>query len=110
MVEKTKKGPKEIESFIFFFLHKISMKESNAPVKNAMYRAKTIFGKPRNKPIRKTSFTSPKPIPLPLVIKKINRKKTNAPRPARTEFRIKNWVVARTEFRIKKIRENKIKG
>ena len=53
---------------------------TNAPVKKAKYRAKIIFGKPNISPSKNESFTSPKPMPLPLVIKNNIRKKEKAPR------------------------------
>lgn len=43
------------------------MRETKAPVKNAMYSAATIFGKPSNKPIKPANLTSPNPIPRPRV-------------------------------------------
>lgn len=66
------------------------MSEINAPVKNAAYKPMIIFGKPKTKPIKKDSLTSPKPIPFPLVTIKIKRKKTKAPKADSIEFRIKN--------------------
>ena len=57
------------------------MEPIKAPVKNAKYKAARILGKPKNKPKRKASFTSPKPIPLPFVIKNNTRKKIKAPIP-----------------------------
>ena len=76
-----KNGPKGIVSFMdFFFLHKISMIPKNAPVKKAKYKARIILGKPNIRPNKNASFTSPNPIPLPLVIKNSIRKKAHAPR------------------------------
>ena len=56
---------------------------TNAPVKKAKYNAKIIFGKPKISPSKTESFTSPKPMPLPLVIKNNIRKKEKAPRAER---------------------------
>ena len=50
-----------------------------APVKKAKYKARIILGKPNISPNKNESFTSPKPIPLPLVIKNNIRKKVKAP-------------------------------
>ena len=86
----TKKGPKGIVSLMdAFFLHRISMRPINAPVKKAKYKESSIFGKPKINPKRKASFTSPKPIPLPPV--KINKIRKNKKAPtADTKFKIKN--------------------
>jgi hypothetical protein len=45
-----------------------------APVKNAMYKASSAPKGPSTNPISKANFTSPKPIPLPLVSKNIAKK------------------------------------
>lgn len=55
------------------------MKPINPPVKNATYRANAIPGKPKKRPKRKDNFTSPKPIPFPLVNRKIIKKNAKAP-------------------------------
>ncbi|PIP75059.1 MAG: hypothetical protein CO135_03210 [Candidatus Levybacteria bacterium CG_4_9_14_3_um_filter_35_16] len=55
------------------------MIETIAPVKKATYSATIIPGKPRIRPITKASFTSPRPIPFPLVIKKSKEKNAKAP-------------------------------
>lgn len=60
------------------------MRETAAPVKNAIYKAEIIFGKPRINPIKKESLTSPKPMPSPFVRRKIRRKKKKAQRAERT--------------------------
>ncbi len=75
MVPAIKNGPKAILLFNFFFAAKISMTPTMAPVKKAINIAIIIFGKPSKKPIKKANFTSPKPIPFPLVI--INKLKKN---------------------------------
>lgn len=82
IIPKTKKGPKGIASFNFFFFHKISMIPTIPPVKNAKYSAKTVLAGPSTKPIKKANFTSPNPIPRVLVIRNIIIKKANAPSPA----------------------------
>ena len=77
-------GPKGmVEPFSFFLPHATSMRETTAPVKKAMYKAKIIFGNPKINPIRNANFTSPNPIPRPFVIKNKNRKNKHAPRAAR---------------------------
>ena len=50
------------------------MRDTKAPVKNAMYNARKAFGQPRNKPIKKDNFISPFPIPLFFVIRYKNKK------------------------------------
>jgi len=55
------------------------MRPTIAPVKNAMYRESTIFGKPNKRPIKKDNLTSPNPIPFPLVAKNKKRKNKKAP-------------------------------
>jgi len=63
-----KKGPKGTEApRILFFLHIISMHPTTTPVKKAMYKPTTIFGKPKISPIKNANLTSPNPIPRPLV-------------------------------------------
>lgn len=47
---------------------------TNAPVKKARYKQRTIFGNPNTSPKRKANLTSPKPMPLPLVASKSKRK------------------------------------
>lgn len=88
-VPTTKKGPKGIVAPLksFFFLRRISTRPINAPVKNAVYKAGIILGNPRKSPRRKTSFTSPNPIPLPFVIKYNPRKNINAPVPEKKKFK-----------------------
>ena len=54
-----------------------------APVKNAKYAATTLIGNPKKNPKAKHSLTSPKPIPRPEVAKKINKKISKNPTPAR---------------------------
>jgi len=75
MVEPVKKGPKGTSDFSPFFPVIISITPTRAPVKKDKKRAGIIFGKPRKRPIKKTNFTSPTPIPLPLEIKTIEKKK-----------------------------------
>ena len=45
------------------------MEPAKAPVKKAKYRATIILGNPKTKPSKNASFTSPKPMPLPFVIR-----------------------------------------
>ena len=54
-----------------------------APVKKAIYKATAVFGKPKINPKKKDNLTSPKPIPLPFVIRNKKRKKRKAPTPAK---------------------------
>ncbi len=76
----TKKGPKGIEvPNILFFLHRISMHPTIAPVKNATYKAIIMFGNPKTKPVKNENLTSPKPMPRPFVIKNKVKKKRQAP-------------------------------
>lgn len=83
-VPKTKNGPKGIAvPNILFFRHIISMIPTIAPVKNATYKATTIFGNPKISPIKNANLTSPKPIPRPFVIK--NRVKKNKLAPTADE-------------------------
>lgn len=51
-----------------------------APVKKAIYRAKIILGKPNISPSKNESFTSPNPIPFPLVIRNSMTKNAKAPK------------------------------
>ena len=44
------------------------MNPTKPPVKNAMYKARIVPGNPKMSPITKANLTSPKPIPLALVI------------------------------------------
>ncbi|OGH35253.1 MAG: hypothetical protein A2958_02735 [Candidatus Levybacteria bacterium RIFCSPLOWO2_01_FULL_38_13] len=57
-----------------------------APVKNAVYKAIIILGNPKKSPRRKESFTSPKPIPFPWVIKYKRKKNKKAPIPENILF------------------------
>lgn len=55
------------------------MIDTIAPVKKDIYKELTILGNPKNNPRRNTSFTSPKPIPRPFVIRNKKRKNEDAP-------------------------------
>ena len=85
---KTKKGPKGIvppKKRNFF--HITSMIETAAPVKKAKYKQRIISGNPKKRPKIKDNFTSPKPIPFPIVIANSDRKKSNAERPLSMWFK-----------------------
>ena len=64
-----------------FFLHKISMMPTVAPVKNATYKAKTTPIGPRIRPITNANLTSTNPHPRPLVRIYTARKNKNASEP-----------------------------
>ena len=69
------------------------MEATTAPVKNARYILKKMFGHPNINPMRKANFTSPKPIPFPFVSAKSKKKKKNAPKAeSKNEGREKNEV------------------
>lgn len=55
------------------------MMPTNPPVKNAIYKAKSVPGNPKTKPNKNDNLTSPKPIPFPRVSKNIAKKNKNAP-------------------------------
>lgn len=57
------------------------MIETAAPVKKAKYIQSIINGNPKRRPKIKDNFTSPKPIPRPLVIAKSKKKKANEEMP-----------------------------
>ena len=78
-VPATKNGPKGISDFKPFFPEKIKITPITAPIKNAKNKAVIILGNPKNKPIKKASFTSPIPIHLPCETKTIKRKNNEAP-------------------------------
>ena len=75
---ETRNGPKGTSDLIFFFLAKINPTPIIAPKEKAKNKATKMAGNPRNNPIKKASLTSPKPIALPLEIKKISKKKAEA--------------------------------
>ncbi len=49
------------------------------PVKNAIYKAKSVPGNPKTRPNKNANLTSPNPIPFPRVSKNIPRKNRKAP-------------------------------
>ena len=63
----------------FFFLPKISMRDTAAPVKKAIYSATIVRGYPSSSPRKNAKTTSPNPIPRPLVRTKQRKKKSDAP-------------------------------
>lgn len=84
----TKNGPKGIVSpDNLFFPHKISMIETIEPVKNAMYKEIINIGNPEINPKTNENFTSPNPIPRPLVIRKSAKKKAKDINAAKRWFR-----------------------
>ena len=74
-VPVTKNGPKGTSLFRVFLPDIINPTPIIAPLEKAKNKANKIFGKPRNKPIKKANFTSPRPIHLPRENKIIARKK-----------------------------------
>ena len=83
-----KNGPNGISDFIVFFLKIIKPTPTMAPRRKARKRAIKTYGQPRKSPIKKANFMSPIPIPLPLVIKTINRKNPPAIKEAYIVFNI----------------------
>lgn len=92
-VPKTKNGPNGTSDFIPFFFHKISMIPISPPVKNATYKAIGACGNPSKSPIRKANFTSPKPIPRPLVRRNINKKKRKHPMPVKRFWKKRSGLI-----------------
>jgi len=84
-VPVTKNGPKGTSLFRVFLPDIINPIPIIAPIEKAKNRANKIFGKPRNKPIKKANFTSPRPSHLPWEIKTIAKKNPAAPRALRIE-------------------------
>ena len=78
-VPVTKKGPKGNWLFNFFFPANISPIPTRAPNKKAKNKETNILGKPKNRPMRKPSLASPKPIHLPRDINQIRKKNPPAP-------------------------------
>lgn len=64
---KTKNGPKGIDCPKCFFPEIIKKIEKIAPVRKDNINATKDRGNPKANPINPPSFTSPPPIPLPLV-------------------------------------------
>lgn len=80
---KLKKGPKgTVLPFNFFLCTTTSIIEMTAPVKNAPYNATTDNQGPSKKPITNAYFTSPNPIPRPLVSANIIKKNKKQTTPA----------------------------
>ena len=78
-VLKIRNGPNGIVPPLkCFFLYRTSMIATKAPVKNARYSEIRMLGNPKKIPITPTSFTSPNPIPTPLVTKYKERKNREA--------------------------------
>ncbi len=92
IVPVTKKGPKGISLFKPFLPNKINPIPIIAPIKKAENKAAKIFGKPIKIPMKKTNFTSPNPIHLPLEIRKIKRKNRKAPSAAYKAFKISHLL------------------
>src|SRR3989344_5532215 len=86
-VPAIKKGPNGTSDFIPFFLKRISAIPATAPAKNAANNATAIFGQPKNKPIHKASFTSPKPMARPLDKAKMAKKNKAAAKPETTNLK-----------------------
>lgn len=83
------------------------MSPTTAPVKNATYKANIVFRKPKKSPIKKTSFTSPNPTPLPLVIEYKSRNNKNAPNAENKLASIKYFVSSIMYVKETTIAENK---
>ena len=62
-------GPNAILDFKFANLNNNSIADTKPPMINARSKLINPFSTPKNKPIGIASYTSPRPIPLPLVIK-----------------------------------------
>jgi len=73
----TKNGPKGTSDFKVFLPATISPIPIIAPIKKARNRATKIFGQPKNKPIKKASLKSPRPIHFPREKIIIAKKKTD---------------------------------
>lgn len=76
-VPKTRKGPKGIMLFAFFFFPIIKATPMIDPKTEARKIAKKTRGQPKINPIKKPSFASPPPIPFPFVKIIIAKKKPN---------------------------------
>ena len=73
-VPTTKNGPKGIMLFIFFLPTAIRYSPAMDPKIKEEKTANKIAGHPKIIPIKKPNFTSPPPIPLPLVKRTIAKK------------------------------------
>lgn len=87
IAKKGAKGTSDFKVFFFKIIKKIPVK---APKKNEKNKPAKIFGQLKKRPKKKASLTSPKPIHLPLEIKKIKRKKEAASTAAK-RAEIKTW-------------------
>lgn len=76
---KTKNGPKGISDFHPFFPKNINPTPIIAPTEKERNKATKILGQPKNKPMKKASLTSPKPIHFSLEIKTSAKKNAEAP-------------------------------
>lgn len=85
-----RKGPNGISLLKLLSLKIINTTPIIAPKKKAKNKATDMFGQPKNKPIKKDSFTSPNPIQRPLDTRKIKRKNIKDPTPAHRELLAKN--------------------
>lgn len=85
-----RKGPKGTSLLIVFFFIAIKASPMTAPDQKAKNIATIILGQPKNNPIKRASFTSPKPSQAPFEIKNIIRKNKIAPMPAKIELKEKN--------------------
>ena len=102
IVPATKKGPKGISLFKPFLPNKINPIPIIAPIKKAKNKAAKIFGNPIKIPMKKTNFTSPNPIHLPLEIRKIKRKNKEATSAAYKAFKMLHLL--NIKFRIPDIK------
>jgi hypothetical protein len=83
VIKKGAKGTWLLRSFFFERTRPIPIIPPRRKVKNNIKR---VLGQERNKPRKKTSFTSPKPSHLPPETKKITKKNKEAPRAERREI------------------------
>ena len=89
-----KNGAKGTSDFKLFFLKIINPIPIIAPKEKAKNRAKIVLGKERKRPIKKTSFTSPKPNHLPLEKRKIAKNKKVIPKERGRVFSRKYLVLS----------------
>ena len=82
----TKNGPKAIVCPKCFFPITISKTEKIAPIKKEAKRATKDRGNPNINPKNPPNFTSPPPIPLPLVITIKPKKKDATVAPIKIEY------------------------
>ena len=71
-------GPKGIvDPCSFFLFDRISSNATSAPTTKAIYNATIVPCNPKKIPMKKANFTSPNPIPRPMVIRNKNKKNPN---------------------------------